>query len=97
MDVLPITKDLTLATVERPNEDDFVLASTAGGSRISIRDGGRISDAKLEGYLLLRKTKGLRRILDIVVNLVRAENVRHNYFRACESGRFRKTEQESGF
>ena len=81
MDVLPIAEDLTLSTVERPNEDDFVLASTASRSRGSTRNGGGIGDSKFESDLFLGKTKGLGSIFDRVVDLVWAKDVRHGCFR----------------
>jgi len=59
VDVLSVAHDLALSAVEGPNEDDFVLASAAIRSGISVRDGGGICDTKLEDDLLFGKAKGL--------------------------------------
>jgi len=78
VNVLSIAHYRALSAVERPSEDDFVLAPTAVGSGLSARNGRGIPDSKLEGDLLFGKAKGFRRVFDTVVNLVGAENFRHD-------------------
>mmetsp|Transcript_24019 Transcript_24019/g.56697 ORF Transcript_24019/g.56697 Transcript_24019/m.56697 type:complete len:212 (-) Transcript_24019:165-800(-) len=92
MDVLPVAEDLTLSTVERPNEDDLVLASTTAGSQSSARNGRGISDSKFESDPFLGKSKRLRRIFDAIVNLIWAENVGHVCIGFRERRGFRKIE-----
>lgn len=87
VDVLSVAQDLALSAVQRPNENDFVLAPTAAGSRSSTRYCGGIGNTKLKDNPLLGKSKGLRSVFDAIVNLVRAENVRHI---CCSSSQFRK-------
>jgi len=84
VNVLPVAHNLTLSAVEGPNEDDLVLASTAGGSGLSGRHRGWVSDPKLEDDLLFGKAKGFRGVFDAVVDLVGAENFRHDGFKISQ-------------
>lgn len=77
VDVLSVRQNLALSAVQGPNEDDFVLGSTAVGSRFPVGDGRGIGDTKLEGDLLFGEPKGLGSVFDTVVDLVGAEDVRH--------------------
>lgn len=78
MNVLSVTHDLALSAIEGPNENDFVLTATAGGSGFSVCESRGIGDTKLEDNLLFRKAKGLRGVFDRIVNLVGAEYIRHD-------------------
>mmetsp|Transcript_65460 Transcript_65460/g.98731 ORF Transcript_65460/g.98731 Transcript_65460/m.98731 type:complete len:96 (-) Transcript_65460:170-457(-) len=48
VDVLSIGEDLTLSRIQRPNEDDLMLASSAVGTDEALIDGLLVRNAKLE-------------------------------------------------
>jgi len=80
VNVLTVAQNLTFSAVEGPDEDDLVLASTAGGSGLSSRHRGGVGDPKLKDDLLFGKTKGPRGVFHAVIDLVGTENFRHIEF-----------------
>ncbi len=78
MNVLSIAHYLALSAVEGPSENNFVLAPAAVGSLLPTGNGRGVADSKLESDLLFGKAKSFGSVFDAVVNLVGAENVRHD-------------------
>lgn len=78
VNVLSVAHYLALSAVEGPNENDFVFAPAAVGSGLSAGNGGWIADSKLEGDLLFGKSKRFGSVFDAIVNLIGAEDFRHD-------------------
>jgi hypothetical protein len=78
MNILAISQNLSLATVERPRKDNFMLTPTTVGTCHSIRNGLIVGHTKLESDLFLGKTEGFGGVFDIEVNLIRTKRFRHN-------------------
>jgi hypothetical protein len=66
--------DQSLATSQRPHENDFVLGTAAVSTHRTIFHCGTIRKAKLKRDSLLRHSDCLGDVLNAVVNLIRNEH-----------------------
>mmetsp|Transcript_17003 Transcript_17003/g.47744 ORF Transcript_17003/g.47744 Transcript_17003/m.47744 type:complete len:436 (+) Transcript_17003:1792-3099(+) len=73
VDVLAIGENLPLSRIERPDEDDLVLAAAASCSRLPFLHRLVVCDAEFERNALLGESKRLGHVLGAVVHLIRNE------------------------